>query len=163
MADDESESWQVAFCAAMRDLQNASNCSTRHLYRVAQTLEPYFTEGIPNDLAMGDRKFQAAAGVTVVELVACSRCPNPSIWKLNDAPESCPQCNRPLANDNGDMEVVYYFPLRQRLAALMRTASYSRLLQHERRRKTNPLFFTDVYDTPGTCHSHNVLSYVFAN
>ena len=104
---------------------------------------------------MADRFLYKKAGVTVKELVACARCANCRVWTSAYVPTRCPQCHQPLKNDDGDLEFVYYFPLGSRLEALMRTGAYQHLLQYERRRKKNPLFFTDVYDSPGTHYSEN--------
>ena len=125
----DKSAWQFGFCTALRALQNESNCSTRHLERVAQILSPYFAQPVPLDVGMADRFLHKKAGVTVKELVACARCANSRVWTSANVPTRCPQCHQPLKNGDGDLECVYYFPLGSRLEALMRTGSYQHLPQ----------------------------------
>ena len=153
------EQWQFRLCVSLRSLQNESNCSTRHLYRVVNCLQPFFSHQVPRNLGMADPLLQARAAVTVEQLVACVQpeCSNPHIWTTDTMPQSCPRCNQPLRNSDGDVESVYFFPLRPRLQALMNTARYRHMLQYEHTRKKNPLFFTDIYDTPGTYSHHKLV------
>ena len=45
-------------------------------------------------------------------------------------------------------QVFWYFPLKNQLETLLRSAKYQYLLLHETRRARSPGLMTDVYDTP---------------
>lgn len=46
------------------------------------------------------------------------------------------------------VQVFWYFPLKNQLETLLRSAKYQYLLLHETRRERSPGLITDVYDTP---------------
>lgn len=46
------------------------------------------------------------------------------------------------------LQEVFYFPLKPRLEALLRTPQFRKLINHEHERPCHPDLVTDVYDTP---------------
>lgn len=46
------------------------------------------------------------------------------------------------------LKEVFYFPLKPRLKALLKTPQFIKLLKHEHERPRNSNFITDIYDTP---------------
>ena len=48
------------------------------------------------------------------------------------------------------MQRVFYFPLKDRLKALLKTSNYKHLLEHEFNRPSDPEnnLMSDIYDTP---------------
>ncbi len=46
------------------------------------------------------------------------------------------------------LQSVFYFPLREKLKALMKVRAFMLLIQHEYTRPRNPNFMTDVFDSP---------------
>lgn len=143
--------WQHRLCAALRELQNKTSCSTRHLRHLLDVLAPFFANDVPRNVDMADFDLQSAAGVQIEELYACSRidCPNRTVWTYANVPEFCPECQHSLRNKRGDRDTVFYFPVRHRLEALLKTNRFRRLVRFEDERKSNPAYFTDVFDSPG--------------
>ena len=140
---------QRELCAALRQLQNQSSCSTRHLQRVIDMLSPYMQKSaIPHQVEMADRFLHAEAGVETQKLFSCANCTLRRVWIAADVPERCPQCDESMRDSDGVMHGVYYFPLKRRLQALLQTPHYRNLLQFESVRNSNRRFFTDVYDAP---------------
>ena len=79
------------------------------------------------------KRMMQAAGVKKVELHGCigngGRCKH--IYGPVDRRRACPECtySRYKANGTTANEIVYYFPLRPRLQALLKSESFLRLLQ----------------------------------
>ena len=63
--------------------------------------------------------------------------------------KSCPRCGTARFDTDGKpKELVYYFPVRSKLKALLKTPSYKRMVQHEFFRPRNEEVMSDVYDAP---------------
>ena len=144
-----TEAWQRSLCVTLRGLQSSSNCSTRLIQRVLDELSPFFAHKTPRSVNFADKKSQEQAGCLVVKLFSCGKCDDPQVWTVRNCPESCPSCAAPLRDEKGDRTPLFWFPLQHRLRALLQTRGYRDLLQYERTRKRNDLYYTDVYDCEG--------------
>ena len=103
----------------------------------ATTKSNYFFQKI---LKSGHSKFKK---MRVFSIPACRKGCCAFIGNLSDA-ESCPKCNLP--NDSTSNDVVYYFPLFDRLVGLI-TSDLKRFLVYENIRQTpSPGYLEDVYD-----------------
>lgn len=78
-------------------------------------------------------KMLEAAGAQKVVLHGCigqaGRCQH--VYRPADQRRTCPQCGQSRYQENGTRanEIVYYFPLRPRLEALLKSKAFLRLLQ----------------------------------
>ena len=83
-------------------------------------------------LSKGAKKMQKDAGVKLVELHGCVGYLCEHIYVPQDKRVTCPNCGhaRYKPGDNKTPnELVYYFPLRERLTALLKLSSYLHFLQ----------------------------------
>ena len=61
------------------------------------------------------------------------------VWPPADNTDQCEHCGSARYDDNGKArEYVIYFPLRDRIASLLRCRQYTELLQWEWKRTKNP-------------------------
>ena len=147
------EKWQKRLCVAMREFQNDTSCSTRHLSKLLTKISPFLANKAPNSIKMADKEIQFEAGAKYEKLHGCvnSNCAGYVFGPENKDKTHCPLCRheRVLGADGAEPETVYYFPLRPRLEALLSTTQYRESLKYERKRNHNSVFYTDVYDSPG--------------
>ena len=142
--------WQLDVCRALRSFQNETSCSTRHLQRMLEKFAPYFANQVPSTVKKADKILQTDAGANYETLNGCVGDNCEHVFGQADVATHCPNCNTSRYKNNGSpKEVVFYFPLKARLEALVRTKRYRDLLTYEYRRKSNDEYFTDVYDCPG--------------
>ena len=88
------------------------------------------------DLRSADRKMHSESGVEMIVLHGCVHVDEDDnvcqhVFGPQDKRTRCPKCNHPRYKANGrePNEVVYWFPLKSRLKALMELPTYARLLQ----------------------------------
>ena len=99
---------------------------------------------------MADKILQAAAGAKFEVLHGCVGEDCDHVFGDKCEAEYCPKCNTCRYDEDGEAnETVFYFPLKERLQALVRAERYRHILNFEHRRKQNSDYFTDVYDCPG--------------
>ena len=140
---------RIQYCDALRQLQRKTSCSTSLLRQATELISPFLQkDAVPRDVTMADKKFHEEAGAEVQQLFACdnSDCDNRDVWTSTNMPGTCPQCENLCATD--PKSVVYYFPLKKKLQALMQTPAYAQMLKFESLRNTDRDYFTDVFDTP---------------
>ena len=151
-----STQWQLEVCKALRSFQNKTSCSTRHLQRMLETFSPFLAKEAPASVKKADKVLQDAAGAKYEILNGCVGHNCEHVYGPLDGATHCPSCNTARYKENGaPKEIVFYFPLKKRLEALMRTARYRHLLTYEHRRKKNDEYYSDVYDSPGLCLVQN--------
>lgn len=105
----------------------------------------------PVNFKQSDRKMQKAAGTCFLRLNGCVRC-NQHVFKGKaDKRKQCPRCGCERYNSKGQpFEEVFYFPLKPKLASLLRLPAYQAMCQHEFERqklKKDDNLVTDVYDS----------------
>ena len=118
----------------IRRLQQQCKMSNLQAKLVAELLEKYGY--IKGDLCGADREMRDESGVELIKLEGCVHenddgevCQH--IYGPGDKRTCCPKCGTSRYREDGRTpnEVVYYFPLRPRLEALLKLPSFLKLLQ----------------------------------
>ena len=152
-SDDEDDGGEK-FCRDVRDLQRRTNCSDATVIDFIATFGKYLKCSTPEiDFKKFDVKMQSRAGVGFLILHGCVKC-DKFVFTPDDKRTHCPYVKPDGEVCGGDrfdadgkpIERVFYFPLRPKLAALLGTAKYHSMCQHEFERPHNSNLFTDVYD-----------------
>ena len=104
---------------------------------------------MPDKHTCADKELETEAGVEGKRLHGCPVC-NKHIWEEGDKGNVCPRpgCTGKRRNDKGHpfQEVIHY-PLKSRLAALLRCKSYKHYADYENWRRQSPDgVVADVYD-----------------
>ena len=156
------------------NVQSECKLSCRQTKRVKKLLEKYSTEEV--DLKAAQKEALHQGGVKLVILHGCIGQECGHVYGPGDNRAVCPQCgeSRYFANSTKPKEMVYHFPIRERLEALLKLKTFRHLLevsfflymhtyissihllfifsrfwQYERVRKRNPDgIISDVFDTP---------------
>ena len=113
----------------VRCLQQQSNLSCMQAENVASLLADH-TDNKPN-LREADRTLAKESGVEKVVLHGCVHC-HQHVYGTKDKRANCPLCGGSrykIDSTRTPNEVVYYFPLRKRLEALLRLPNFLYLLQ----------------------------------
>ena len=157
----KSKIWEEDLCTAMREFQAETSCSERHLQRALDAFSPFLRKKPPTNVRKADKKLQAEACVSVEVLVSCDKFDY--VCRESDASEDCSKCATARALPVAESEKVYYFPLKDRLRALVQTSSYKSKSEQWLNRKSNERYYSDVSDTPGMFSEHiRFCSNVFA-
>lgn len=137
-------------CVSLRQLQRRRGCSHVLLQDVLETMRPYLRCLGPGRYTDADKKLQTEAGVFCHELHGCVGCNN-YVFPHDDKSLRCPNC---LAARYADVtkkepnEMIYYFPIAERMQALMQTKRFEHCANYELRRRSNDDFMTDLQDSP---------------
>ena len=141
-------------CADIRRLQQRSGCSDVVCMEILQLFKDYADTTVHGkstpDTAFKhcDKKIQSAAGVQVMKLNGCTGC-HKHVYTQDDKATLCPHCAHPRYNEAGKPnELVFYFPIKPKLQALMRLDAFKKMLEHENERPCNPNLMSDIYDSP---------------
>ena len=91
----KNEDQQRRVCAALRQLQSETRCSTALLGKIVGAMAPFLPKRyIPHNVMMADKGFHAEAGAECFQLFVCENCENRKVWKLEDVPDLCPHCSQ---------------------------------------------------------------------
>ena len=83
-----------------------------------------------------------------MKLNGCTGC-HKHVYTQDDKATLCPHCAHPRYNEAGKPnELVFYFPIKPKLQALMRLDAFKKMLEHENERPCNPNLMSDIYDSP---------------
>ena len=142
-------------CADLRRLQQRCGCTDATCADILKTFQKYLGFTAPKNFKQYDKKMRKEAGAELLRLNGCPHCKS-HVYLPKDKAHSCPHINRdgtvcghPRYDDSGKaLERVFYFPLRSKIKALLRTPAYKKMLEHEFERPRNRDLITDVYDTP---------------
>ena len=119
---DEKDAPQI--CVSLRQLQVRRGCSNVLLQDVLDTMRPYLRCLGPRVYTEEDKRMKREAGVVCHELHGCPKCDH--IFLPPSKLRHCPTCNHPRYDDFGEPnEVVWYFPIKERLRSLLRTKNFS--------------------------------------
>ena len=147
-----TESGDQSICVSLRQLQHRRGCSNALLDEVLEIMRPYLRSMGPGKYTEEDQKMQKEAGVHSMGL---NGCPNDKcdgfIFLPKDPRKRCPWCGHPRYSTCGKpLERVWYFPIKERLLALMRLPAFVKNINYEKERPVyaNSEYMSDVYDTP---------------
>ena len=144
-------------CADIRRLQQRSGCTDVVCKEILQLFKEYaggvkITSTMTKAFSGCDKKLQSAAGVKVLKLNGCVRC-HKHVYTPDDKARVCPHCGHTrFDEEDKPNELVFYFPLKEKLEALLKLASYRKLLEHEYERPSNHNLMSDIYDSPAWKH-----------
>ena len=131
----------------MRLLQKRCGCSDKTCDDVVRTFSKYLG-GVGFNFRAYDQKMQQVAGAKMLRLNGCPCCKK-HVYVPWSKRKSRPRCGTARFDTDGKpKELVYYFPVRSKLKALLKTPSYKRMVQHEFFRPRNEEVMSDVYDAP---------------
>ena len=117
----------------LRQLQRKSKLSCLQTQQVAKFSRRHGCG--KTDLRGADKEMYSDSGVKLLKLNGCitvidgEHCQH--VYRANDVSSNCPRCGASRYKEDGKTanEVVYYFPLRPRLQALLKLRQYLRLLK----------------------------------
>ena len=113
-------------------------------------MRPYLRCLGPRRYTQKDKQLQKEAGVICLELHGCANCD--FVFPPEDeAMLHCPKCQQARYVDVASkkaQEMVYYFPIAERLKALMQAEKFQHSVEYELRRRSNDNFMTDLQDAP---------------
>lgn len=147
------------FYHRVRLLQRKTKCSNTVCEDFVQIFKQYVRSKNNTGLRRFDAKAKAVAGTNYLKLHGCPKC-NKYVYSPKDHNVNCPfvnvkgdgsVCGYPRYNEAGKpWEIAFFFPLHQRLQALLRIPGFRKLLDYEftRPRATDPNVMSDIYDSP---------------
>lgn len=158
-------------CICLRQVQSRSRCSTRTLNFVLDAFIDTFAEDFSTKDANGnkaraelrssfqksDRVIKQASGAVCLRLHGCVGC-HRYVYHPADVARVCPHCGHPrYTADGAPNEMLWYFPIKQKLRKLLQLPRFRKLLMYEVERKSRSRYSTDIFDAPrwsrvmGTC------------
>lgn len=160
--------------ADLRDMQRQHNCSNNAIKEFVRIFAKHSSQKIRSGLKTFDRKAKNLAGCNYEVLHGCPKCSH--IYEEKSKKMFCPSintegnnCGHSRYNSKGEahevifvdlvvlaiylnklplLQKVFYFPLRERLVALLRVPLFRKMLEYESRRQKphNSKIMSDVYD-----------------
>ena len=149
-------------CVALRRVQSQSRCSTRTLNLVLGSIFEELgdsTQSASGDFAhlsrsskfcKADGIIKRSSGASCLRLHGCVGCHH-HVYHPADVDRVCPKpnCGHPRYNNSGKPnELVWYFPIKDKLQRLLELPRFRKLLMYESKRKRNSRYYTDVFDGP---------------
>ena len=136
----------------VRCVQQRCRLSNKQAECVASLLADYV--GKP-DLCAADRELDGLCGVHKVVLHGCTGC-NDYVYGPDNNLDNCVKCgaSRYKPNSRHAKEMVYYFPIRPRLQALLQLPNFLRLLQVCNNNVANVIFTKHT----NCLHSHFLIT-----
>ena len=138
------------FCVDLRRLQQRTGCSDVTCKDIIRTMSKYLRSDvhIPNSFRSTDKKLKKVAGASFIVLHACTgqdgKCKH--VYKKQDNDTHCPSCGH--ARNPKPALRVFYFPIRDKLRALLKLPTYRKMIDFESTRSKNSAYLSDVYDSP---------------